>query len=53
MLLIIRSLAVTPNNVLYGLAGNDVFDGGLGIDTLVGGTGDDLYFCRHYHRCDY
>ncbi len=32
------------NNTLYGFGKDDILDGGLGADTLIGGEGDDRFF---------
>ncbi|MDD2830065.1 MAG: DUF4347 domain-containing protein [Sulfuricurvum sp.] len=34
-------------DTLYGMDGNDILDGKLGADTMVGGAGDDLYYVNN------
>lgn len=41
----------TGNNLRNTITGNDlnnVIDGGLGIDTMIGGRGDDVYYVNEY-----
>ncbi|MEH3101417.1 family 16 glycosylhydrolase [Sphingomonas adhaesiva] len=43
-----RIVGNTGNNVITGGTGNDNLDGGTaGLDTLIGGKGDDLYWVNH------
>lgn len=43
-----RIIGNTGNNVIIGLDGNDHLDGGTaGLDTLIGGTGNDFYSINH------
>jgi Ca2+-binding RTX toxin-like protein len=35
------------DNLIYGLNGNDILDGGAGADMLHGGLGDDTYYFDH------
>lgn len=40
----LRATGNALNNVLKGNTGDNVFDGGLGVDSMVGSTGNDTYY---------